>query len=214
MKALIIGATGATGRDLVRVLLEDGDYTEVVAFVRRRGGVGVSDPKYSEVITDFEDLEGVAEWVRGDVWFSCMGTTLKAAGSKEKQRRIDCEIPLEFARIAKRNGVRGVVQLSAYGAAASSRVFYSRLKGELDDGISGLGFDPCIIFRPGMLLREGTDRAGERIMGGVLKFLGRLGIAGRFRPLPTLILAEKMAKAPKVFRSGKRVVSLQEIFEV
>lgn len=212
MKALVIGATGATGKDLVRVLLEDGDYTEVIAFVRRPGGV--AHPKYSEVITDFDKLEEVAERISGDVWFSCLGTTLKAAGSKEKQRRIDHDIPLEFARIAKSNGVGGVVQLSAYGAAADSKVFYSRLKGELDDGISSLGFDPCIIFRPGALLREGTDRLGERIAGGVLKFLDRLGMAGRFRPLPTSILAEKMAKAPKRFREGKHIIELDQIFGV
>lgn len=210
MKALIIGATGATGKDLVRVLLEDGDYTEVVAFVRRAGGV--RHPKYSEVVTDFDDLEAVAERITGDVWFSCLGTTLKAAGSKEAQRRIDHDIPLEFARIAKRNDVGGAVLLSAYGAAADSKVFYSRLKGELDDGVAGLGFDPFIIFRPGLLLREGTDRVGEKISGGVLKFLDRLGMAGRFRPLPTSMLAEKMAKAPKRFRSGKHVIALDEIF--
>ena len=94
MKALIIGATGATGKDLVNVLLQDPDYTEVVAFVRRPGEV--IHPKYSEIITDFEKLEEVADSISGDVWFTCLGTTLKAAGSKEKQWHIDHDIPLKL----------------------------------------------------------------------------------------------------------------------
>ena len=122
MKALIIGATGATGRDLVKVLLQDPDYTKVVAFVRRFSGLVHS--KYSEVITDFEKLEAVSDSIRGDVWFSCLGTTLKAAGTKEKQWHIDYDIPVKFAEIARRNGVPKAVLVSAYGASAASGVFY------------------------------------------------------------------------------------------
>lgn len=108
MKALIIGATGATGKDLVNVLLQDNDYTSVLIFVRR--STGIAHPKLQEIITDFDKLEQVAESINGDVWFSCLGTTLKAAGSKEKQRQIDYDIPARFAAIAKRNGIpTGVV---------------------------------------------------------------------------------------------------------
>lgn len=212
MKALIIGATGATGRDLVSVLLRDSDYTEVVAFVRRPSGL--AHPKYSEIITDFEKLEVVSDSIRGDVWFSCLGTTLKAAGSKEKQWHIDHDIPVEFAEIAKRNGVPKAVLVSAYGASSASRVFYSKLKGTLDDGILKLGFDPCLIFRPGFLLREDTDRAGERITAQALKFLNRLGLLRKFQPLPTSTLAEKLAKAPKVFASGTHIIELDSIFDI
>ena len=122
MKVLIIGATGATGSDLVSVLLQDPDYTEVVAFVRRPSGL--AHPKYSEIITDFEKLEAVADSIKGDVWFSCLGTTLKAAGSKKMQWHIDHDIPLKFAEIARRNGVPRAVLVSAYGASTASRVFY------------------------------------------------------------------------------------------
>ena len=116
MKALIIGATGATGKDLVEVLLQDPNYTEVVAFVRRSSGL--AHPKYSEVVTDFEKLEEVSDSIKGDVWFSCLGTTLKAAGSKEKQWQIDHDIPASFAEVAKRNGVPRAVVVSAYGASS------------------------------------------------------------------------------------------------
>lgn len=210
MKALIIGATGATGKDLVNVLLKDPAYTEVVIFVRRPGGM--SHPQLTEVLTDFDKLEAVAGSIKGDVLFSCLGTTLKTAGSKDKQWHIDYEIPLQFAGMARANGVSRVVLLSAYGASTRSRVFYSKMKGKLEEDIDSLAFDQYIIFKPGLLLRKDTDRSGERIMVAVLKFLNGLGLIRRFRPLPTYILAEKLAKAPKVLTAGKHVIALDTVF--
>lgn len=212
MKALIIGATGVTGRDLANLLLKDPDYREVVAFVRRPSGL--NHPKYSEIITDFKKLGTVSDSIKGDVWFSCLGTTLKAAGSKEKQWSIDYDIPASFAEIAKRNGVSKAVVLSAYGASAASKVFYSKLKGSLDEHIASLGFDSCLIFRPGFLLRKDTDRSSERIIAHGLKWLNRLGILRKFRPLSTTTLAEKLAKAPKAFPSGNHIIELDEIFSL
>jgi len=211
MKALIIGATGATGRDLVSVLLQDPHYTEVVIFVRRSSGM--ANHKLVEIMTDFDKLEEVSEYIKGDVWFSCLGTTLKAAGSKDKQRHIDYEIPAKFAEIAKRNGIARTVLLSAYGASATSSVFYSRIKGQLEEKIASLRFDSYIVFRPGLLLRKNTDRPGERLSSGVLRFLNSLGLIRKFRPLPTSTLAEKLARAPKVLAAGKHIRELDKIFE-
>jgi uncharacterized protein YbjT (DUF2867 family) len=209
MKALIIGATGATGKDLVNVLLQDPDYTEVVIFVRRSSGI--IDPKLSEIITDFDNLESVSGDIKGDVWFSCLGTTLKIAGSKEKQYHIDYEIPLKFAGIAKRNGISKTVLLSAYGASVTSSVFYSRIKGELEEKIDVIAFNSYIIFKPGILLRKDSDRLGERITIPLLRFLNKFGILRKFRPLPTTELAQKMAGAAKFLGSGKHVLELDKI---
>jgi uncharacterized protein YbjT (DUF2867 family) len=210
MRALIIGATGATGNDLVSTLLQDATYTGVVIFVRRASGV--VHPKLTEVLTDFDNLDQVADQIKGDVWFSCLGTTLKTAGSKEKQWHIDYEIPLTFAGIARRNGVPRAVLLSAYGASAASKVFYSRIKGKLEDSIMQLAFPQFIVFRPGLLLRKDTDRWGERIAAGLLSFVYRLGLARKFRPMPTLTLAQKMADAPKRLEEGQHIIELDNIF--
>lgn len=210
MKALIIGATGATGKDLVNILLQDPAYTEVAIFVRRPRGV--SHPKLTEVITDFDKLEAVSGAITGDILFSCLGTTLKAAGSRDNQWHIDYEIPLKFAEIAKANGVSGVVLLSAYGASPVSKVFYSWMKGKLEEGITNLGFSQFIIFRPGLLLRPDTDRPGERITAGLLKFVNSLGLIRKFRPIPTATLAEKLAKSPQVSGAGTHIVALDNIF--
>jgi len=121
MKALIIGATGATGKDLVNTLLQDDFYSEVVVFVRRP--TGIVHLKLKEVITDFDNLEAVTFLINGDVLFSCLGTTLKTAGSKEKQWHIDYEIPLQFATFAKQNGVS---KMSSNLIGCCHRFFNSR----------------------------------------------------------------------------------------
>jgi uncharacterized protein YbjT (DUF2867 family) len=211
MKALIIGATGATGKELVQVLLKDPYYTEVVLFVRR--STGIVHPKLVEIMTDFDKLEAVSPLIKGDVWFSCLGTTLKAAGSKEKQYHIDYEIPAKFAEIARANNVHATVLLSAYGASAKSKVFYSKIKGQLEDHIARLAFDQYIIFRPGLLLRKDTDRVSERVFASVLKLLNKVGILKRFQPLPTSTLAAKLAKSPAALPAGKHIIELEKVFE-
>ncbi|QIP13850.1 NAD(P)H-binding protein [Spirosoma aureum] len=210
MKALVIGATGATGKDLVTALVQDPYYTEVVTFVRRR--TGITHPRVFEIVTDFNKLEEVSEFIKGDVLFSCLGTTLKAAGSKENQWCIDYEIPAKFAEIAKSNGISSVVLLSAYGASVTSNVFYSKLKGQLEENIGRHAFEQYIIFRPGLLLRKDTDRLGERISAGVLKILNEMTLLKKFQPLPTSTLAAKLAKAPRILPAGTHKVELDKIF--
>lgn len=211
MKALVIGATGATGRDLVDVLLLDTAYTHVVIFVRRT--IGLSNPKLTEVITDFNNLDSIQSHITGDVWFSCLGTTVKAAGSKEKQWQIDYDIPVKFGEIAKRNGVKGLVLLSAASANSKSRIFYSMMKGKLEEALDAIGFDPYVIFRPGLLLRKNTDRLGERIAGVILKGLNAVGVLRSQRPIETRLLAEKLAKAGREVKEGKKVVELGGVWE-
>ena len=99
MKALLIGATGSTGKFLLNELIQDDDYTSVSVFVRRP--TGKSHPKLTEHVIDFSNLEQYKELITGDVLFSCLGTTLKAAGSQENQWKIDFEIPAVFASIAR-----------------------------------------------------------------------------------------------------------------
>lgn len=210
MKALIIGATGSTGEFLVNELLADAAYSNVVIFVRKP--TGKQNPKLTEHIIDFSAIENYKDLITGDVLFSCLGTTLKDAGSKENQLKIDFDIPKTFAEIAKQNGVSSFVLLSAYGASAQSNVFYSQLKGKLEDTIATLNFEQYIIFKPGLLLRKGSDRLGEKIMVKMLNVFNAIGLFRKFRPLPTSLLAQKLSKAPKILPKGNSVIELGEIF--
>jgi len=209
MKALLIGATGSTGKFLLDELIQDNDYTAVTIFVRRP--TGRSHPKLTEHVIDFANLDELSGLITGDVLFSCLGTTLKDAGSQEKQWEIDFEIPAAFARIARQNRVGSVVLVSSDGASPSSRIFYSRMKGELETAIAELDFGQYIIFRPGPLLRQGTDRTGEKIMLKILGFFNGIGLLNKYKPLPTEVLAMKLAKAPWKLPQGTSVLKLQEI---
>lgn len=210
MKALVIGATGATGRPLVEELLKNNDYSKVVIFVRR--SIGIQSDKLIEYIVDFSLVTGFADRIVGDVLFCCMGTTLKAAGSKDAQWRIDYEIPLLFAEEAKTNGVKCCVLVSSANANSKSRFFYSRMKGELEERIAAINFQQYIIFRPGMLKRPNSDRGLERLSVSVLQFFNRLGLLKKQRPLPTPLLAQKISVAPLKLGSGVSKINLNEIF--
>ena len=210
MKALVIGATGSTGQFLVDELLADQNYTAVTVFVRR--ATGKRHPKLTEQIIDFSNIYSHKDLIVGDVFFSCLGTTLKVAGSKENQTKIDFDIPVTFARLAKENGVQSFVLLSAYGASAQSKVFYSQIKGKLEDEISKLDFKQYIIFKPGLLSRVGTDRFAEKVMDSLLRAANAIGLFRKFRPLSTDILAKKLAIAPTVLPDGTSVIELDKIF--
>lgn len=145
--------------------------------------------------------------------FSCLGTTRATAGALEKQWHIDYDIPAKFVKTAKGNGIGTVVLLSAYGASPTSNVPYSQMKGKLEGYIDSLAFAKFIIFRPGLLVRKGSDRFGERFMAKALGVLTSLRIVRRFKPMPTAILAEKMAKAPLQLSPGKHTIELAKIFE-
>ena len=209
MKALVIGATGATGKFLTEELLKDRDYTAVAIFVRKP--TGRQHPKLTEHLIDFSNVGFYREEIKGDVLFSCLGTTLKAAGSKEEQWKIDFDIPAAFAAIAKENGVHSFVLVSSTGANSKSGVFYSKMKGRLEEKIAEVNFNQYIIFRPGPLLREGSDRAGEKIMAATLCLLNSIGLLRKYKPLPTELLAEKLAKAPKILKDGITVIELEKI---
>ena len=124
MKAIVIGATGATGKPLVDALLKDDTYDSVVIFVRKE--TILRNDKLTEYVTDFSDIEKFADVINGDVLFSCIGTTLKNAGSKDAQWQVDYEIPLKMAAIAKNNGVHTCVLVSSSNADANSSFFMQR----------------------------------------------------------------------------------------
>ncbi len=210
MKALIIGATGATGKDLVTQLLADDTYSEVHCFVRKP--LTLTHPKLHAHVVDFETPEVWADLLRGDVAFSCLGTTLAVAGSKEAQWRVDYDYQYNFAKHCRNNGVPTFVLISAAGAKAPSKLFYNRMKGQLEDAIKALGFSCLLIFQPSVLIRSNSDRGGENFTVKVIAFLNKLGLFKRYRPMPTAVLAQKMRKEVATATKGIHTFTLDEIF--
>nr|WP_314491206.1 NAD(P)H-binding protein [uncultured Chryseobacterium sp.] len=210
MKALVIGASGATGKDLVSQLLNDKDFEEVNVFVRKP--LSIQNEKLKTHIIDFEKP---AEWknsVKGDVAFSCLGTTLKDAGSKEAQRKVDYDYQLHFAEAAKENNVEDYILVSSYGANPQSKIFYSKMKGELEDAVKKLHFNKITIFKPGMLERKDSERSGEVLGSRIIKFANKIGLFESQKPLPTEILAKAMINSSKIKSNGYSSIELGNIF--
>lgn len=191
MKAIILGATGAVGRDLVRQLLQDDRFTELYLLVRRIPE-GLSSPKLRIELLDFDQPNEWPELPEADVLFSCLGTTLRDAGSQAAQYRVDYGYQYEVARRAAARGVPHYVLVSSWGAKPKARSFYSRMKGELEEAVQALPFRRISILRPPLLLRPGSTRSGERLTAAVLRGLSALGLLRAFRPMPTSVVARCM----------------------
>ena len=210
MKALIIGATGATGKDLLSQLLADDTYSEVHCFVRKP--LALTHPKLHAHVVNFETPEAWADLLHGDVAFSCLGTTLAQAGSKEVQWRVDYDYQYAFAQQCKANGVLTFVLVSAAGAIAQSKLFYNRMKGQLEDAVKALEFTRLLIFQPSVLVRKGSDRKGEQFGLKMIVLLNKIGLFKRYRPMPTNVLAQRMRCEVATATEGVHTFILDEIF--
>lgn len=209
MRAIVVGATGAVGRDLVEVLCADPRYTEVRTFTRRE--LCVDDPKLRPYVVDFERTEGWHDLVQGDVIFSALGTSKKQAGSKEAQYHIDHDYQLMFARFAKQNGVRHMVLVSSAGADAGSSFFYMKLKGVIERDVEALGFAGLTIVQPPSLIRKHAKRPLETISVKVIQALNAIGLFKSMAPISTEVVAQCMAEAGAEPFEGVRRISKQAI---
>ena len=210
MKALIIGATGATGKDLLSQLLADDTYSEVHCFVRKP--LALSYPKLHDHVVNFDTPEAWSDLLQGDVAFSCLGTTLAVAGSKEAQWRVDYDYQYAFAQQCKANGVPTFVLISAAGAKAQSKLFYNRMKGQLEDAVKALDFPSLLIFQPSVLIRSNNDRGAENFSVKAIHFLNKIGLFKRYRPMPTNVLAQRMRREVATATEGVHTFTLDEIF--
>ncbi|CAI6083733.1 NAD(P)H-binding protein [Cohnella sp. JJ-181] len=210
MHALIIGATGATGADLLDILLKDESFKRIDIFVRR--APDIRHHKLKVHVIDFDRPEQWEHLVQGDVLFSCLGTTIKAAGSKEAQWKIDYEYQYRFAQAARGNRVNNYVLVSAGFASPKARFFYSRMKGRLEEAVKALAFDKLTIYNPPLLVRKNSDRAMEVASKKALQYLNKIGMLRGQRPLPTEILAQAMVNTAKRKENGVLTLGGQAIW--
>lgn len=211
--AIVIGATGLVGSHLVQLLLQDDRFTIIKVLSRR--SIGVRHPKIQESIINFDQPKEWEQLVSGDVLFSALGTTLKKAGSKQAQYKIDHDYQYNVAKTAAQNGVPVYVLVSSAMASEHSRIFYTRMKGELERDIKQLPFQSIHVLQPGMLVGDRKEeRLGEKVGTALVRFLNALGIAKKQKPIHASIVAQAMVNAS--FRNEQKinVYSLLEVFEV
>ena len=187
MIATLIGGTGLTGAFLVRDLRADPAITKVISVSRK--SLNISNAKLTEVlIPDLAELPSIESKIRGQLYFCCLGTTIKKAGSKEDFEKVDHDAVVAFAKIAKAHDATSFTFVSAMGANANSMIFYNRVKGRTEDDVKALGLRSLIIFRPALLVGPRTEfRLGERLATVTLVLLSRL--------LPTRIQKSLLTKA-------------------
>ncbi len=212
MTAIVLGSTGMTGKELIKQLLSDNNYTQIISFVRRNSGENHS--KLTEHVVNFDQAYQWQHLVKGDVLFSCLGTTMKKAGSKAVQFKIDYHYQYETAKAAANNGVKKYVLVSSAGASSTSTFFYSRMKGELDEAIQKLKFETAVILRPGQLYGEREEkRFGEIVALKTMLALNSLGVFRKYRPLHAYDLAKAMINVSKI-SDTKKIYTLNQIHEL
>lgn len=196
LKALVIGATGATGRELVNSLINDEDFDQVSIFVRKAPELEHEKLKIHTI--DFNEIKKHKELIKGDILFSALGTTKKEAGGKQRQYIIDYTYQYEFAKIAAENGVDQLSLVSSIGANPKSFMFYPKMKGELESDVKKLKFKKVDIFQPPILIRQPEIiRKGEKTAISIIQKLNKLGILKSQQPLMVSNLAERMVKTAK-----------------
>jgi uncharacterized protein YbjT (DUF2867 family) len=210
--ALIAGATGLVGTHVLRQLLADPTWSHVVALGRR--GTPDQHPKLEQRIVDLGGLEALGDLPRADDVFCCLGTTIKQAGSQEAFRRVDHDFVLNVARAGVRGGATQFLLVSAIGADPSSRVFYSRVKGETEAAVRQLPYRGIQIFRPSLLLGERAEfRFGERVAMVVSPILSvaLVGPMRRYRPIAAEMVARGMIQIAKDAPRGPNVFEYEAI---
>jgi uncharacterized protein YbjT (DUF2867 family) len=211
--ALIIGATGLTGSNLMHLLLLDLRFEKVIIFVRR--SVGITHPKLEEHIVRFDHPEEWQDLVKGDILFSAMGTTLKKAGSKAARYEVDFTYQYAFAKAAFVNEVPVYVLVSSAGADAKSLFSYMKMKGDLEEAIRKLPFERVRILQPGPIDGDREEiRSLEKAVFRVIRFLNQWGLCGQYRPIEGAELARAMRNAALLPDPGILEYRLSAVFEL
>lgn len=200
LHALVLGATGSVGQELLKLLLKDSSYSKVSIFVRRKPTIEHQKLTTHEI--DFSRLKDYKRFVEGDVLFSALGTTLKDAGSKSRQYLVDFTYQYEFAKMGSDNGIPHFSLVSSAGANQKSFFFYPKIKGELEKAVKKLPFKKIHIFQPPILIRQPElIRSGEKIGIIVFTVLNKIGFLKSIKPLSVSFLAEKMISEIKSDRT-------------
>lgn len=197
---------------MLRLLLADEAYGLVTVLTRRE--LAARHPKLVQQIVDFDRLAELAPFPRAHDVFCCLGTTIRAAGSREAFSKVDFGYVHELARLATTHGAKQLLLVSSLGANPASRVFYSRVKGKVEEAVRALPLHGLHIFRPSLLLGDrGEFRLGERVSGiaaGLLSW-AFVGPLAKYRPIPALAVARAMIRVAKEERMAVVVYESDEI---
>ena len=187
---LLIGASGLMGREVLDLLLEDSRCKSVIALVRKP--IPVNHAKLTQLPIVFEKISAVTLPSNIDTVMLCLGSTIAKAGSKEDFEKIDRSYNFESAKLAQKYGAKTCVLISAVGADPNSNIFYSKVKGLLEEDLKTLNFEGLYFLQPGLLLGDRQENRTMESISQVLfgKWTQKVGIFGKY----TSIHVEQLAK--------------------
>lgn len=205
-KALVVGATGLVGKELVDSLLADERYS-VTILVRKP--LEIINKNLIQVKFDFDNPDKAL--ITGDEIFCCLGTTIKVAGSKPAFYKVDYEYTAMIAQAGFKNGVKKFALISSMGANKNSKIFYSRTKGAIEETIARIGFETVFILRPSMLLGKRTEiRTGERI-GKIIMSMLSFAIPKKYKPIEARQVAKAMSGCMNSGKTGLNILESDNI---
>jgi uncharacterized protein YbjT (DUF2867 family) len=205
--ALIAGASGLVGGECLQRLLASEAYAKVTVVTRHALGPAAQHPKLREIVIDFAQLDRIKTELRADHVFCALGTTIRKAGSQAKFRQVDFEYPRHLAQLTLARGARHFSLVSALGASSKSGVFYSRVKGELEDALRAMHWPSLCILRPSVIAGDRKEsRPLERLSEMVLRF-GPV----TYRPVAASKIAAAMVATAQRESAGVTILESREI---
>ena len=194
--AVIIGATGAVGKEILKEILADNFYNRVYILGRESIGKLPDEERLTKIIIDFENINFDTNILENADVFASLGTTIKIAGSKENQRKIDVDYTVNFSKLCE-GKVRSFNVVSAIGANSKSKNFYNSLKGELEDKLKVMNLGVLRIFQPSLLISKRDDKRflEELFMKVSLIFqLVLKGKAKKYSPIEVSVLGREIVR--------------------
>lgn len=208
LRLLLVGAGGEVGRVVLAQALADARVAAVVALTRRPLPAAA---KLKNVVVDFDKMPEEAPWWAVDAVVCTLGTTLRAAGSKERFAAVDRDLPLRIARLARAAGASRFALNSSLGADARSGNFYLRTKGEAEEAIRRIGYSAYTIVRPSLIDADRTEsRPGEHLSLIFARALRPL-IPGRWRAVTPAAIAHALLEAALSSKPVSRVIESDEL---
>jgi uncharacterized protein YbjT (DUF2867 family) len=213
--AILAGASGLVGSKLLIQLLSDPYYHSVKIIVRKT--MDFQHPKLKQIIVDFDKLEKYSDQISGDIAFCTLGTTIKAAGSKEAFAKVDYTYVLNFADIVKRNGASRFLLVSSLGVSETGGNFYLTIKRDVENSLKKMNFRSLVIVRPSMLLGERKEfRLAESIGKTIMKVLGFLfvGKLKKYKAIDSDVVARALISLSKTDLEGTSVFESDRLQEL
>jgi uncharacterized protein YbjT (DUF2867 family) len=213
--AILIGATGLIGQDLLTKLLTNDGFKEVLVISRK--DLQINHPKLKVIVTDFDNIDQYASALIGDEVFCCLGSTIKKTPDLSLYRKIDYQYPLDVANIAFKNGATYYHLVSAMGADIKSKLFYSRTKGEVESELQKIPFKGIHIYRPALLDGDRKEkRAAEKIMIGLFRLMNPLliGPLKKYRSIKIEKVADAMLIKAIANEPGVHIYESDEITKI